>query len=186
MRNEKEKPRVLRMPENAYEQLVNLPDKEVRRGLCLILGQAILGLMDLNGIKIEKVTVRAKTAESMWRKIERRKSEAPLRDIYGIRLLTEEPDRMKIKDLIQKVFPLTPGEFADGTPSFREYADPETRRQARERNKRISERHSAMHINIVFLREGSPVYDIAEIQVLNNEEMKIFEETRGEYKNGKN
>ena len=173
------------MPISAYEQFVNLPDKETRRGLCLTLGQTILDLMDLNGIKVEKVNIRVKTAESMWRKIERRNSNAPLRDIYGIRIITEDPDRMKIKDLIQRVFPLTPEKFADGTPSFREYADPETRRQGRERNKRISERHSAMHVNIVFLRDGEAVYDIAEIQILNPEEMGIFYETRGEYENGK-
>lgn len=185
MKNEKEKSRIKRMPENAYEQLVNLPDKETRRELCLTLGQTILDLLDLNGIKVEKVTVRAKTAESMWRKIERRNSKAPLRDIYGIRIITEESDRMRIKDLIQGLFPLTPEKFADGTPSFREYADPETRRQARNRNKNISERHSALHVNVVFLREGSDYYDIAEIQVLSSEEMKIFEETREEYKNGR-
>lgn len=185
MENEREKIAAPRMPINAYEQFVNLPDKETRSGLCLTLGQAILDLVDLNGIKVEKVNIRVKTAESMWRKIERRNSNAPLRDIYGIRIITEEPDRMKIKDLIQRAFPLTPEKFADGTPSFREYADPETRRQSRNRNKNISERHSALHINVVFLREGSDYYDIAEVQVLSSEEMKIFDETRGEYKNGK-
>lgn len=182
-----------RMPKDVYEQLDRLPCDEERGEICMELAQKIYSLLSNNHIVVDNITMRVKSEARMNSKIERRGSTAPLRDIYGIRIITEYPDRAKIAAIVQSAFPLTPEKFEDGMPSVREYANPETRQFVKSNfNPRISERHSAMHINIVFrgkdltiMASPTELLDIAEVQVLNEEEMRIFKETRGEYENGK-
>ncbi len=182
---ETESERIPHMPADVYEQLAALPEEEVRSAICTNLALGLSILLADNGVKFEDVTARVKTKEKIERKITRRGSAGPVRDIYGVRFITREPDRGRIAKIIQSAFPNTPQKFENGMPSVREYADSETRALIQANfNPHISDRHSALHINIVFLREGTNIYDIAEVQILTPDELKIFYETREEYENG--
>jgi hypothetical protein len=175
-----------RMPSSVSEQLANLPPEEERKQICMALAVRLLNEFNRNHIKIEGGSVRAKTKERIIEKVERRKSTDPMRDIYGMRFKTWERDRAKIAKVIQAAFPETPEKFANGMPTVREYADPKMREFIKANfNSRISDRHSAMHVNFVFLRAGSEIFDIAEVQILTPREMEIFNETREEYENSK-
>lgn len=176
-----------RMPENVYDQLNHLPDVSIRGRICESVATGVYTLLTFHGIKIDDVSCRTKSVERINEKIKIRKSTGVIRDIYGVRFITEEPDRSKIKDLILSAYPLTPVVFSDGRPSVREYADPAVRDFIREKyNPHISSEHSAMHVNVVFKREGSNVLDIAEIQVMNAQELTTYNLTRESYVNGRN
>ena len=108
----------------------------------------------------------------------------PIRDIYGIRLITEEEDRERIKNLIQSAYPATQKSFSDGKPSARDYRDPEVREKNIEKsNPCMSPLYSAMHVNFVFRCEGENVFDIGEVQIMTWEEFEIYRQTREEYSN---
>lgn len=176
-----------RMPENVYDQLNHLPDISVRGQICESVAKGVFTLLTFHGIKIDDVSCRTKSVERIYEKIKIRKSVGVVRDIYGSRFITEEPDRSKIKDLILSAYPLTPLVFSDGRPSVREYADPTVRDFIRQNfNPHISSLHSALHINVVFKREGSNVLDIAEIQIMNAQELTTYNLTRESYVNGRN
>jgi|GEM_PF-4914311 len=175
-----------KMPESIQEQLTNLPCEEERGEICAELAVQLFSLLTSNGIVVENATFRSKESKKIEKKGEIRNSKAPLRDIYGVRFITNEKNRVRVAEIIRSQFPLTPEKFDDGMPSVRDYADPEMKAFVKANfNPRISERHSAMHINIVFQREGAKIYDIAEVQILSEDEMKIFKETREEYENKK-
>lgn len=189
MFKEREEIKEGRMPFSVSEQLVkaNLPPYEERERICTALVIRLLNEFDRNHIKIEDWTSRAKTKEKIIEKVERRKSTFPVRDIYGLRFITWEKDRERIAKIIQGAFPETPEKFANGMPSVRDYANPAMREFVKSGyNKQISDRHSALHVNFVFLRAGSDIFDIGEVQILTPKEMEIFNETREEYENGKN
>jgi hypothetical protein len=174
-----------RLPADVFEQIRFLPRIDERERICVAISKRLATALKDNGVKIEDVETRAKQADSIEDKIKRRGSTNPLRDIYRVRFITNYPDRSRVARIIQDSFPLTPKVFPDGMPSVRDYANPETREFVKSRfNPRISDRHSAMNVNIVFLRNGSRLCDIAEIQVLTTEEMALYKETRSEYENG--
>ncbi|HJY98135.1 MAG TPA: hypothetical protein VJ227_00265 [Patescibacteria group bacterium] len=176
-----------RLPSSVAEQIINLPDFCDRAGVCVDLARKLSLVLETNGIEYSIVSFRPKTDDKIKEKLTRRGGASLMRDIYGVRFITEEKDRLKIAKIVQDAFPFTPESFPDGMPSVRDYADPKVRDFVRSNfNPGISSRHSAMHINIVFLREGSSLFDIAEVQILTPEEMRIFKETREEYESGRN
>src|SRR5512146_1306900 len=85
-----------RMPKDVYEQFAHLPCDEERGEICMELAQKIFSLLSNNHVIIENVTMRVKSEARMQSKIDRRGSTAPLRDIYGIRIITEDPDRARL------------------------------------------------------------------------------------------
>lgn len=183
---EQEQKHSVRLPKDVFEQISALPCDEERGEILVDLAIKLGALFGRNGIPLEAVTMRIKSREKIQKKIERRGSSAPLRDLYGVRFVISNADRAGLAKIIQDAFPDTPEKFPDGMPSVREYADAQTRQFVKANfNPRISERHSAMHVNIVFPRDGSDLYEIAEVQILTPEEMQIFRETREEYENGK-
>lgn len=176
-----------RLPETVGEQLRLLPDAKIREEICHSLAIGITSLLVSNGVRIEEMSVRTKSVDRINEKIKRRGSMAPMRDIYGIRIITEDTDRKRLKDLIQSAYPATPEVFPNGMPSSREYADSKIREFVQKNyNPKISDQHSALHVNIVFLREGECVFDIAEIQVMTAKELEIYKSTRESYVNGRN
>lgn len=184
-RKDKDSEILTRLPIDAFEQIKFLPRIDERERVCKALSLRLYTALKENGVKIEGMSVRAKPGDKIDKKIKRRNSTTPLRDIYGVRFITSHPDREGVARIIQGCFPLTPKVFPDGMPSVRDYANSATREFVKSQfNPRISDRHSAMHVNIVFLRAGSDVCDIAEVQVLTPEEMRIYRETRDEYENG--
>lgn len=173
-----------RMPFNAYEQIQILPDFDFRMRISRNLFAGVGYYLNLLGVSFDKdlSTFRAKDVERIQEKITRRKSAVPVRDIYGIRIITEDPRREWIKDILQKAYPLTPDMFPDGKPSVREYANPTIREFFREKhNPHTSPLYSALHVNVVFERLGSHLFDIAEIQIMNKRELEIYNDTREEY-----
>jgi hypothetical protein len=178
-----------RMPKSVYEQkdILKGIDVETREEICKALHLRIFVLLASNGIKIKSSSHRVKSDERIEEKIERKNViyPFPLNDNFGIRIITEEPDREKIKNIIQSAFPITPALLPDGKASARDYRDPSVRSEHIENhNPHMSDRYSAMHVNFIFRREGSDVYDIGEVQVMTKEELKIYNETRPFYSNG--
>ena len=177
-----------RLPEDVYEQLRLLPEPEIGEEICKSLFFDIVALLNSEGIKVDfyKSGFRVKSLDRIKAKVESRNSTSPLRDIYGIQIITEERDRERIKDIIQSNYPATPKNFPDGMPSFRDYADTETREYIKSKfNPHISSLYSAMHVNIVFVREGVDVCDIAEVQVMTQAELALYNHTREEYLNAR-
>jgi hypothetical protein len=176
----------VRMPENVYEQISGLPDPETCKEIDRALHIRIVGLLESNGITILGSSYRVKDRSRIVEKIERKGSSRAINDIFGIRvIITEESDREKIGRIIQSAFPLTPALLPDGKKSVRDYRNPAVRSEHIENhNPHMSDRYSAMHVNFVFRRAGSDVYDIGEVQVMTKEELKIYKETRPFYPNG--
>ncbi len=173
-----------RMPFNAFEQIQILPEEAYRLKVTENLFKGIIFYLELNDVLISKEvsSFRTKSIERMQEKVTRRKSSVPIRDIYGIRIITEDARRQWLTDLIQKAYPLTPKVFPDGKPSVREYADPRIREFFREKhNPHTSPIYSALHVNVVFERQGTHLLDIAEVQIMNTSELLIYNETREEY-----
>ena len=178
-----------RMPKNVYEQkdILKGINVESREKICKALHLRIFVMLASNGIKIESSSHRVKTDERIEEKIKRKNViyPFPLNDIFGIRIITEESDREKIKNLIQSAFPATPALLPDGKTSARDYRDSGVRSEHIENhNPHMSDRYSAMHVNFIFRREGSDIYDIGEVQVMTKEELKIYNETRPFYPSG--
>ena len=131
---------------------------------------------------LEESSYRVKSREDIREKSITRKSVSPVRDIYGVRFVVRNEDRFKITNLAT-YFPLTPDFFADGRPSVREYANPNVRSYIRGAfNPNIGE-YSALHINIVFQRNNSKIYDIAEIQIMTKDELTVSKNNRNLYTN---
>ena len=174
----------IKIPTKVSEQLLYIPSESYRINVCQQLFKGLVFFLTSYGVEID-ISVsgyRTKTLDRVNEKIIRRKSDVAMRDIYGVRIITEDTRREWIKDLIQSAYPLTPKVFPDGKPSVREYADPVVREFFREKhNPHTSPIYSAMHVNIAFERVGSPYLDIAEIQIMNNEELGIYNDTRDEY-----
>lgn len=178
----------MEIPANVYEQIANFPSETEQEKTCKEIFVGIQTLLNLYGITLdmEKSSYRVKSRIGVENKIKIRKSSAPIRDKYGFRFITEEADRDRLRRIIQLAYPATPERFADGRPSVREYANPEVREYIKKNfNPNISSQHSALHFNIVFQREGSLLYDIAEVQIMTKKEFEIYNQTRGEYVNGR-
>lgn len=178
-----------RMPQSVYEQkdILKSISAPAREEICKALHLRIYSMLASNGIKIESSSHRVKTDERIEEKIKRKNViyPFPLNDIYGIRIITEESDREKIKNIIQSAFPATPALLPDGKASVRDYRNPGVRSEHIENhNPHMSDRYSAMHVNFIFRRKTSDVYDIGEVQVMTKEELKIYNETRPFYPNG--
>jgi hypothetical protein len=181
--------RPARFPVDAGEQIAHLPDKNTRIKIVQNIYNGLVFLLSCYGIEINRELsgLRVKTEERTSEKIARRGVSIPLRDIYGIRLICLEQDRDRLRQLIQSAYPLTPKDFPDGKPSWRDYSDPVVREFFREKhNPHTSSNYSALHINIAFLREDSDLIDIAEVQVMTKAELDIYNLTREEYLNNQN
>lgn len=173
-----------RMPSSVYEQLALMNNEREGESeeICRQLAKEIRSILDENFVNVFSESFRVKTRESIVNKSLSRGSEEPIRDRFGGREeVAAGTYKRRVAEAIQKRYPLTPKVFPDGTPSIRDYADPKVREEGRKRNKNISERYSAMHVNIVFQRPGHEVYYIAEIQLLDTDEMRVFNETRPKY-----
>lgn len=175
-----------RMPKDVYEQMA-VPICDEERGEILErLALRLFTILSTHGIVVEDGSMRVKTQEKIEKKIIKRNSTSPLRDIYGVRFITSDPDRARIAEIIQLAFPLTPEKFENGMPTVRDYADPKMKEFIRGNfNPNIYLLGSAMHVNVIFPIEGRDILGIAEVQILTPEEMKIYKETHFEYKNGK-
>lgn len=175
----------VRMPKDVYEQLEHLSDFGERKMSCSALERGIVILLTSYGVKIEESSSRPKSVTHIKEKTRRRNSTTPLKDINGVRIITEEGNRERLIDIIQSAYPATPKFFADGKPSARDYRDPKVREQNIEKsNPNMSPLYSALHINFVFQREGSTLYDIGEVQIMTQGEFEIYKQTRKDYPHG--
>lgn len=173
-----------RMPEDVFDQLINLPSDAVQEQTCRKIFDGVASILINNGVAFDagRSSYRVKSREDIRKKSLTRKSDSPVRDIYGVRFVVSEEDRFRVGKMIQPQFPLTP-DFIDGRPSVREYADTKVRNYIREKfNPNIGE-YSALHINLVFRREGAEVYDIAEVQIMTKRELEASQNNRGLYTN---
>lgn len=176
-----------RFPEDVFDQLMDLPSDMIQEKICKKIFDEVASILTNNGIvfDVEKSSHRVKSREDIRKKSLTRKSLSPVRDIYGVRFIVREADRFRIESMIQPLFPLTPEIFADGRPSIREYADPKVREYMRGKfNPNIGE-YSALHINVVFQREGAKICDIAEVQIMTEKELEVSKSNRGMYTNGR-
>lgn len=176
-----------RMPENVYEQLRYLPSIEKRMAIAKAIFEGLSSLLVSHGVVVDwgQSGYRAKSVDRIEDKITRRNSTEPQGDIYGVRFVTEEEDRVWLKNLIQSAYPQTPKVFSGGKLSARDYRDAGVREQHIERsNPHMSPMYNALHINFVFRREASMIYDIGEVQVMTPKEFVTYEETRKGYPNG--
>lgn len=172
------------MPKDCLEQIKFLPkDIKERNKICFDLMAKMNSALDLGGIKVERIEPpRVKSPKDILAKANRRNSDEPQRDIYGIRIITKEVDRKRMAEAIQSLYPDTPEYFLNGMPTIRDYADAEVRRSIKQHfNSSISDEYSALHVNVVFMRPGAEVYDIAEVQIMTPEEMVIYKQTRERY-----
>jgi len=177
-----------RLPEGVFDQMGYLPEMSIRQEICRNLFNDIVSLLASHGIVVDltKSSYRAKEAVRIISKAAGRRSNLPVRDIYGIQIITDEPDRGRMRDIIQSNYPATPESFPGGMPSFRDYANSQTRDYIKSTfNPHISDRYSAAHINFVFRRNNLPFFDIAEVQIMNHAELAIYNHTREEYLNAR-
>jgi hypothetical protein len=176
---------ILRMPRDAYEQKSSLPDETTRLAISRKIFSGLSFLLTSYQVEIdwEKSGPRpTKDSARIDNKVKRRNSTDPMRDIYGARFITEDPRRGWLVSLIQSAYPATPKVFLSGKLSARDYRDPAVRASHIERfNPHMSPLYSALHVNIVFAREDSDILDIGEVQIMTHEELKIYEQTRGDY-----
>ena len=184
---EREKINQARMPEYVFDQLISLPPDIIQDKTCKKVFYEVAAILMKNEVVFdtEKSSFRVKSREDIRKKSITRKSISPVRDIYGVRFIVSEADRFRVQNMIQPYFSLTPETFSDGRPSIREYADLKVRDQVRENyNPNITDSYSALHINIVFQREGANVYDIAEIQIMTKKELEASKNSRRKYTGG--
>lgn len=176
-----------RLPEDVYEQIRNLPDVGLRIEITESIFKGLSTLLTLNDVEIDWKLSGPRPPKTIARvedKIIRRNSKAPAADFYGGRFVTQDPRRTWLKDLIQSAYPLTPEFFATGKPTARDYRDPKVRESHIEKmNPHMSPIYSALHINFIFLRDNSNLYDIAEAQIMTHEELGIYKLTHDGYKN---
>lgn len=176
-----------RMPEDVYEQLRHLPSIEKRTEITKAVFEGLSNLLVSHGIAVDwgQSGYRAKSVARIEDKITRRRSTEPQRDIYGVRFVTQEENRVWLKDLIQSAYPATPKVFAGGKLSSRDYRERAVReRHIEKSNPHMSPMYNALHVNFVFRREWSNIYDIGEVQIMTQKELVIYEETRKGYPNG--
>lgn len=178
-----------RMPIDVYEQLANLPDLETQNKICEGIYNKVCSILDYHGIVFfeEMSKCRVKSKERIEEKIKIRGTTLPVRDIYGNRMIISDTDRYRVADIIKFGFNLTPDFFEDGRPSVREYADPLVREFiSKNFNPHISSLYSALHINVVFHREGAILYDIGEVQIMTKDELMSSLNTREGYVSKRN
>lgn len=170
-----------RLPIDALEQLRFLPSVDERYGILTSLYGEVGELLAVNGIKIDQArsSCRVKPDERIQEKIARRGLADPILDIYAIRLIMESSFKRLAAQVIRERFP-TPDIFPWGKPSFRDYSDPEVRRDFASRfNPNIDDWYTATHLNIIFGK--GLIVDIAEIQLRTPEEHDLAERRRSEY-----
>lgn len=178
-----------RMPTDVFEQLSNLPDKETQEKICEGIYNKVCAILNSHGVVFydDISNCRVKSKERIEEKIKIRGSTLPVRDIYGTRMIVGDTDRYRVADIIKFGFPLTPDFFEDGRPSVREYADPLVREFiSKNFNPHISSLYSALHINVVFHREGAMLYDIGEVQIMTKDELETSHHTREIYVSKRN
>lgn len=178
-----------RMPVDVYEQLANLPDSETQTKICGTIYDKVCSILDYHGITFykEESNCRIKSKERIEEKIKIRGSTRPVCDIYGTRIIVDDADRYRVSDIIRFGFPLTPDFFEDGRPTVREYADPNMRDFiSKNFNPHISSLYSALHINVVFHRDGANLFDIGEVQVMTKKELEMSKITREVYVSKRN
>lgn len=170
-----------RLPVDAVEQLANLPPFEERKRILASLFFDIGRLLSDGGVKVdmERSSYRVKPEERIQAKVDRRGSADPILDLYAVRFIIENSSKEIAVQLIKGEYP-TPDIFLWGKPSFRDYSDPEVRRQFASRfNPNIDDWYTAIHMDIIF-GEG-PIVNIAEVQLRNPEEHDLAERRRLEY-----
>ena len=178
-----------RMPGDVYEQLVNLPDLETQEKICETIYGKVCSILDYHGIVFyeEVSNCRVKSKQRIEEKIKIRQSTRPVCDIYGTRIVVSDTDRYRVADIIKFGFPLTPDFFEDGRPTVREYADPNMRDFiSKNFNPHISTLYSALHVNVIFHRQGASLYDIGEVQIMTKKELEMSKITREVYVNKRN
>lgn len=171
------------LPDNVYDQIRDLPEFAKREAICEELFGMVYSILDSEGIEIDldKSGYRAKTDARIMQKIDERKSFFFLRDVFGLWVVVKNDcDRARIPGIIKDAFKETPENFADGTPSVRDYSIPDIRVSNRSRNKNISEEYSALHINGIFDYGGNRL-GIFELKAFNENEERLFELTRQKY-----
>jgi len=170
-----------RLPIDALEQIRLLPSVDERTRILMSLFGEVNELLVSSGVEIdqERSSYRIKPDERIREKIVRRGSADPILDIYAMRLIMENSFKRLAAKVIRERYP-TPDIFPWGKPSFRDYSDPEVRKDFAIRfNPNIDEWYTATHMDIIF-GEG-PVVNIAEVQLRTPEEHDLAERRRLEY-----
>lgn len=178
--------RIARLPENAYEQILNMPSIAELEKINKELFDKVRGILDYHGVVYypEECSYRVKSSERIWIKMAERRSNTPIMDVVGARFVVRSTDRFRLASMIPKVFPLTPDTLY-GRPTVRDYANPTVLDYIRKNfNPNMSPIHSALHINVIFptdFKFDQP----AEIQFLSPEEFHTYRQTREGYVNGR-
>ena len=172
---------ISRLPINALEQLKTLPTFEERERILASLFTDVGKLLSGEEVNIdmEKSSYRVKPEERIQAKIDRRGSADPILDLYAMRFIMEDSSKRLAVQLIKEGYP-TPDIFPWGKPSYRDYSDPEVRRQFASRfNPNIDDWYTAIHLDIIF--GDGPILNIAEVQLRTPEEHGLAEKRRLDY-----
>lgn len=177
-----------RLPEDVFEQLKNLPNIEERKEVSMSIFKGFAFLVVSYGFEIDWELSGPRPPKTITRiesKTIRRSATDPMGDIYGGRIVTEDPRRELLVELIEMAYPDTPKFLPWGKPTTRDYRDPEVRASHIEKNNpHMSPLYSALHKNFVFRRKGADKLDIGEIQAMSHEELGIYKLTHEGYNNG--
>lgn len=163
------------LPNNALEQLAQLPPLDKQGAILGRLYHSIDRLLTGNGIAIDRdrSSGRVKTHENIDLKLKRRGTEKLVLDIYGLRLILPEEQIYPALEVIRTAYP-TPEYFPEGVPSLRDYNDP-----TNPWNPLRQDDYRAVHKNIVFV-DGSDV-GIAEIQLMTAQQLEVAMRNRATY-----
>lgn len=108
-------------PKTVQEQLASLPNESDRQKLLRVFRSTVRRALNQFGVGFEIIGARARTDESIQHTVERRiarENDAPLLDIYGLRIIVDEPDKILAGAVITTMFP-TPRVTRNRYPTWR-------------------------------------------------------------------
>lgn len=108
-------------PKTVQEQLASLPNESDRQKLLRMFYSTVKRALNQFGVGFEVIGARARTDESIQHAVERRiagENNTPLLDIYRLRIIVEEPDKILAGAVITTMFP-TPQVTRNGYPTWK-------------------------------------------------------------------